>query len=215
MTFSPSHRLAFPTSSRWIVGKKVSRSYHRLYCTAGSLAPFTRQPCFFFSSLLESVISSFPSPRLFSPDTRQMDPLSVVGLIESSLGLALQFGSAAKTLNDIAGKYKNVKLATKFLAQNLDILQLTWSQICQWFEAHVDDGSLRDNDLVKRVRSFLETGTLVMEALVQDLLEYDVDNLNFAQRSKLIWNENTLQGHQVRIRDQILSMSLFLQAVKL
>ena len=144
-----------------------------------------------------------------------MDPISVVGLVESSLSLALQFGSAAKTLNDIAGKYKNAKLATKFLAQNLDILQLTWSQIGQWFEAHVDYGSLRDNDLVKRVRSFLETGTLVMGALEQDLLEYDVGNLNFAQRSKLIWNENTLQGHQIRIRDQTLSMSLFLQAVKL
>ena len=144
-----------------------------------------------------------------------MDPISVIGLVESSLSLALQFGSAAKALNDVAAKYKNVKLATKSLAQNLDILQLTWSQIGQWFEAHVDDGSLRDNDLVKRVRSFLETGTLVMEALEQDLLEYDVENLNFAQRSKLIWNENTLQGHQIRIRDQTLSMSLFLQAVKL
>ena len=51
-----------------------------------------------------------------------MDPVSFIGLIESSIGLALQFGSAAKTLSDLAGKYKNAKLAIKSLAQNLDIL---------------------------------------------------------------------------------------------
>ena len=144
-----------------------------------------------------------------------MDPISVVGIVESSLSLALQIGGAAKALNDVAGKYKNAKLAIKSLAQNLDILQLTWSQIAQWFEAHIVDGDLHDNDLIKRVRGFLETGIMVMEAFEQDLLAFDVESLNFTQRSKLIWNGSTLQGHQIRVRDQTLSMSLFLQAVKL
>lgn len=144
-----------------------------------------------------------------------MDPITLAGIVESSLGLALQFGSAAKSLRDIAGKYKNAKLTVQSLAQNLDILQLTWTQIGQWFEDYKQDRSLHDDDLVKRVNDFLDTGTLVMEALGQDLLAYDVENLNFTQRSKLIWNESALQGHQIRIRDQTLSMSLFLQAVKL
>lgn len=144
-----------------------------------------------------------------------MDPISAVGLVESSLGLALQFGSAAKALNDVASRYKNARLAIKSLAQNLDILQLTWTQIGHWFEAYAKDGTMGDNESVKRVQGFLETGTLVMEALEEDMRPYDAENLNFTQRSKLIWNENTLQGHQIRIRDQALSMSLFLQAVRL
>lgn len=144
-----------------------------------------------------------------------MDPISLAGIVESSLGLALQLGNAAKSLRDIAGKYKNAKLTVQSLAQNLDILQLTWTQIGQWFEDYKEDRNLHDCDLVKRVNDFLNTGTLVMEALGQDLLAYDVENLDFTQRSKLIWNESALQGHQVRIRDQTLSMSLFLQAVKL
>lgn len=144
-----------------------------------------------------------------------MDPISVAGLVESSLGLALQLGNAAKSLSDTAGKYKNATLTVQSMAQNLDILQLTWTQIGQWFEAYNEDGSLHDFDLVKRVKGFLDTGNLVMEAFEQDLLAYDVEKLNFTQRSKLIWNEGILQGHQIRIRDQTLSMSLFLQAVKL
>lgn len=144
-----------------------------------------------------------------------MDPISVAGIVESSLGLALQLGNVAKSLSDIAGKYKNSKLTVNSLAQNLDILQLTWTQIGQWFEIFAEDGTLCDDDLVMRVRNFLDTGAVVMEAFERDLLPYDVGSLNFVRRSKLIWNESILQGHQTRIRDQSLSMSLFLQAVKL
>ena len=144
-----------------------------------------------------------------------MDPLSIIGVVESSLALALQLATAAKSLGDIAGKYKNAKLTVKALAQNLDVLQLTWTQIGRWFEAYAEDEVLCDDDLVRRVTGFLETGTLVMEALEQDLLAYNVEKLNFKQRSKLIWNESTLEGHQIRIRDQTLSMNLFSQAMKL
>lgn len=144
-----------------------------------------------------------------------MDPLSIIGVVESSLALALQLATVAKSLGDIAGKYKNAKLTVKALAQNLDVLQLTWTQIGRWFEAYAEDEVLCDDDLIRRVKGFLETGTLVMEALEQDLLAYNVETLNFKQRSKLIWNESTLEGHQIRIRDQTLSMNLFLQAMKL
>ena len=144
-----------------------------------------------------------------------MDPISIAGIVESSIGLGLQLGNAARTISDIARRYKNAELTIKSLAQNLEILQLTWIQIGHWFEACTEDRNLCDHDLTKRVTGFLETGTLVMEALGKDLVAYDIENLNFAQRSKLIWNENIMQGHQIRIRDQTLTMSLFLQAVKL
>ena len=143
-----------------------------------------------------------------------MDPISAIGLVENSLGLALQFGTAAKALNDIAGKYKNAKLTVKSLTQNLDILQLAWTQIGEWYQEQFEK-SLHDDSLTRRVEGFLETGNLVMEALQHDLQAYNVDHLSFSKRSKLIWNETTLQGHKSRIQDQALSMSLFLQAVNL
>ena len=137
-----------------------------------------------------------------------------MGLVEGSLGLAVQFGSAAKALNDVAGKYKNAKLTTKSLAQNLDIFQLAWTQIGEWYQEQFAK-ILHDESLTKRVEGFLETGNLVMEALQHDLQAYNVDHLSFSKRSKLIWNETTIQGHKSRIQDQALSMSLFLQAVNL
>ena len=163
-----------------------------------------------------NLVSHHPAGLLSSPPKPlSMDPISIAGIVESSLGLGLQLGNVAKSLCDIAGKYRNAKLTLKSLAHNLEILRLTWKQIGQWFEAHAEDESLLDDDLIKQVNGFLETGTLVMDALERDLLAYDIKDLNFGQRSKLVWNEMTLQGHQVRIRDQTLSMSLFLQAVQL
>lgn len=141
-----------------------------------------------------------------------MDPVSFIGLIESSIGLALQFGSAAKTLNDLAGKYKNAKLTIKSLAQNLNILQLAWTQIGDWMKL-AENENVNDDSLTTRVQGFWETGILVMEALQHDLQAYDTDQLNILQRTKMIWNETSFQSHQNRIRDQALSMSLFLQAM--
>lgn len=144
-----------------------------------------------------------------------MDPISAVGLVESSLGLALQFCNAAKALNDVAGKYKNAGLTIRSLTQNLDILQLIWTQIGEWFQERGVEESLYDDSLTKRVEMFLETGNSVMGVLQHDLEAYNVNHLSFSKRSKFIWNETTLQGHQSRIRDQALSMTLFLQAVNL
>ena len=143
-----------------------------------------------------------------------MDLVSAVGLVQSSIGLALQFGKVAKTLNDVAYKYKNAKLAIKSLAQNLDILELAWTQIGEWFQGQSEDG-LHDDSLTRRVEGFLETGVLVIEALQHDLQAYNIDDIGFSQRTKFVWNEISLQAHRSRIRDQALSMSLFLQVVNL
>ena len=144
-----------------------------------------------------------------------MDPVSAVGIVQGSLGLALQFASAAKALNDVAGKFKNATLDIKSLAQNLDMLQLSWTEIGEWFQHRFEEEGLHDDSLRKRVEGFLENGTLVMEALQHDLHGYNVDHLSFIQRSKSIWNEVSLQGHQSRIRDYIISMNLFLITVQL
>lgn len=143
-----------------------------------------------------------------------MDLISAVGLVQSSIGLALQFGKVAKTLNDVADKYKNAKLAIKSLAQNLDILELAWTQIGEWFQGQSEDG-LHDDSLTKRVEGFLETGVLVIEALQHDLQAYNIEDIGFSQRTRFMWNEISLQAHRSRIRDQALSMSLFLQVVNL
>ena len=152
---------------------------------------------------VQSNIIDLASPRLSFLNDCKMDPASIVALVQSLFGLAVQVGSVAKTLNNFVGKFKHAELDIESLAQNLDILQYTWNKIGQWFDKKYTED---DDDCARLVRRSLEIGTQNMEALEQDLP---------TGRMKLFWNEKTLQGHQTRIRDQISHMSLILHYLSL
>ena len=61
-----------------------------------------------------------------------MDPVTLVGIVEGSISLAVQCGSVAKSLNDLAGQYKHAKLTVTTLVQNLEIMQFAWNRISLW-----------------------------------------------------------------------------------
>ena len=141
-----------------------------------------------------------------------MDPVTIVGLVEGSIGLVVKCGSVTKSLNSIVGQYKHAPLTLSSMVENLNMMQCAWDRIRVWSK----DYAFTDNDgLMSRLERFLETGLLVLDALEKDLKRYDSSKLTFRQRSRLLWNESTLQAHQTRIRDQAQSMGLLLQAVQL
>ena len=144
-----------------------------------------------------------------------MDPATIVGLVSSAVTLATVCGSAANDLKTLLSKYKNAKLAILSMVQGLDTMQLAWSGIGQWAENQTSHGLLEEDDFIGRLRRSLETGSLVMDALREELLIYKPSKMSLTKRTQLIWNEGTLRSHQERIRDQASSMTLLLQAINL
>ena len=144
-----------------------------------------------------------------------MDPVTLVGLVSSAVTLATICGSATKDLHTLGSKYKNAKLAILSMAQGLDTMQLAWSKISIWAQYQTPDGLLEEDDFIGRLRRSLETGSLVLDALKEELLIYKPLKMGFAQRTKAVWNEGALRSHQERIRDQASSMTLLLQAINL
>lgn len=144
-----------------------------------------------------------------------MDPATIVGLVSSALTLATICGSAAKDLNALISKYKNARLAILSMVQGLDIMELAWSRIGTWAEYQTPDGLLEEDDFIGRLRRSLETGSLILDALKEELLIYNLPKMGLTQRTKVVWNESTLRSHQERIRDQASSMTLLLQAIHL
>lgn len=124
--------------------------------------------------------------------------MTIVGIVEGSISLAVQCGSVAKSLNSLAGQYKYAKLTISTMVQNLDVMQFTWDRIGVWSR---DFMHMNDDALTQRLERFLETGSLVLDALEEDLKSYDVSRMTFAQCSRLVWNEGIIQAHQSRIRD--------------
>lgn len=101
------------------------------------------------------------------------------------------------------------------ITQYLDTMQYAWERIGAWTKSYEPDANVDDDGFVSRMARILETGTLVMEALEEDIAHFSDDDMAFGQRVKLIWDENTFLDHQSRIRDQAASMSLLLQAIQL
>lgn len=140
-----------------------------------------------------------------------MDPISLVGLIQGSIGLAAQCVTIVKTLNDMAGQFKQAKLTIMSLKQEVGTLELAWKRIAEWSPQDTD------LELLQQLDQSLECGTIVMSALQDDLLSYNAtaEKFGIRQRAKTAWNEKALLDHQARIRGQAQAMSLLLQVVKL
>ncbi|MCJ1459522.1 hypothetical protein MMC28_009901 [Mycoblastus sanguinarius] len=128
-----------------------------------------------------------------------MDPASIIALLEGSMSLALQCGSVAKTLNDVAERYRSTKMTIMSMAQSLDTMQLAWSRIKDWSQAqwYLLDTNLENDCFVQRLNRSLEIGKMVMDILQEDLRPYqnDADTLSFKQRSKAVCNQDALKNH--------------------
>ena len=144
-----------------------------------------------------------------------MDPVSIIGIVDASLSLALKCAGAVNKLNDVASKYKHAKLTILSITQNLDTMQFSWDRIGAWAEAYDPDRNTAEHDLFLRMARLLETGNLVMEALEEELSYFDTENATVNQKFRLLWNESALYAHQNRIRDQTASMTLLLQTTQL
>ncbi len=141
------------------------------------------------------------------------DPISIISLVEGSISLIVQCGSAIKSLNEIAAKYKQAELTLSSMIQEVDVIELAWKRIKDWFESYTNEAG--DVELLERLDKSLKCGTNVISALQDNLLDYGSKRLGLMQRSKLNWNENALRDHQYRIRGQVQAMSLLLQVIEL
>ena len=143
------------------------------------------------------------------------DPISVISLVEGSIGLVLQCGSVAKTLSDMIAKFRTAEVAITSLIQEVETIQFAWSRIKGWSEDHAEAAT--DSQFVQRLEKSLECGTLILSAIEQDLADYKdrADNASFVRRSKMAWNERAFLDHQHRVRGQVQAMTLLLQVSQL
>ena len=129
-----------------------------------------------------------------------VDPLSIVSVVEGSIGLALQCGSAAKALNNLIARFKNSELTIMAMVEEVETIKFAWTRIREWFEGQGNEAI--DDRFLERLSKSLRCGTLVISALVQDFADFDngTTTISFKKRSRMAWNERTLMDHQQRIR---------------
>ncbi|KAL2039091.1 hypothetical protein N7G274_008140 [Stereocaulon virgatum] len=140
-----------------------------------------------------------------------VDPLSIASAVESSVGLALQLGSAAKALNRLIARFKRSELTIMAMVEEVKTTNFAWTRIREWFKGQGNEAM--NDKFLERLGKSLRCDMLVISALVHDLA--DVDNgtttSSFKKRSRMAWNKRTLMDHQQHIRGQVQAMRLMLQ----
>ena len=143
------------------------------------------------------------------------DPISIISLVEGSLGLILQCASAAQRLHDIAEKYKNATVTALSMRNEIDTISVAWKRIKEWSQECGDEDTI-DSELLAHLYQSLEGGTFVVSALDHHLAKHTTSvSTRFIQRSKILWNESNLRDHQQRVRGQAIAVGLLLQTLQL
>ncbi|MCJ1398054.1 hypothetical protein MMC11_001251 [Xylographa trunciseda] len=145
-----------------------------------------------------------------------MDPITVLSIVSGSIALAAKCASVAQQLYDISAKFKQAELTIRAVGEECEIIRLAWTRIEKWVLGWADDAAA-DPELLHRLHRSIETGSMILSALEDNLLSIGgaPASNGIGWRSKIVWNENALAAHQQRIRGLVSSVHLLLDVVRL
>lgn len=145
-----------------------------------------------------------------------MDPASILGIVNDSIGLTMKIAKVTKGLYDLAKRYRDAELAILSIAEECELVRLAWRKIENWCRGWANTDSA-DMELLERLDRSLFVGMMIMSALEKDIqpIVESTESSGIIRRAKVLWNDDSFQTHQNRIRGQVGAMSLLLEAIKL
>ncbi|KAI4108582.1 MAG: hypothetical protein LQ345_007098, partial [Seirophora villosa] len=151
------------------------------------------------------------------------DPASIFSIVSGAAGLVLQLGNVINDLHNVCERYRLAQLTISSMRHNLTTVQWAWRRIKTILDGwEQDDEPLPDDtiELFAQLSRSLQGGSLVISALEDDLKRFQeipdpTRRTNPTQRARIVWNEQTLKDHQERIRDQVSSMTLVLEVMRM
>ncbi|KAL8958485.1 MAG: hypothetical protein Q9193_004471 [Seirophora villosa] len=109
------------------------------------------------------------------------------------------------------------------MRHNLTTVQWAWRRIKTILDGWEQDDEPLPDDTIEffaQLSRSLQGGSLVISALEDDLKRFQgipdpTRRTSPTQRARIVWNEQTLKDHQERIRDQVSSMTLVLEVMRM
>lgn len=146
-----------------------------------------------------------------------MDPVSAFGLFTGAVQVLQAIASTVSGLRQLTGKLREADLTIQSLIQELHCIRTALTSLKEWLHIHRNDRDDRksaelDHDLA-----------VAMEGCrtVMDILSYEVFELvqgveegsgfGFTTRMKVAWNDESMKGHQEKLRAQVQALQLLLQ----
>jgi 6-phosphogluconate dehydrogenase (decarboxylating) len=145
-----------------------------------------------------------------------MDPVSIIGLVNASIGLAIKVGQTVKDVQTISSQYKYAEVSIAALSNECRTFATVLKKIEVWLRI-VDSDVTHDELILEQLSSSLECGNIVLEAMNDDLLDFTKTWRKKSpwSKTKFLFNEGVFDAHQKRIGGQLQALSCLLQSMNL
>lgn len=146
-----------------------------------------------------------------------MDPVSAFGLISGGIQVVQIISQTAAGLATLRGKFNNADLTIRSLIGELTTIKSAITQLEDWARYNAR-GSPEHNEYNEDLGVALDGCRAIMEVLSEDVLsltrsaEGDTSTVGFRTRVRVVWNDEIMKDHQVRLHAQVLALQLLLQA---
>lgn len=121
--------------------------------------------------------------------------------------------STVHDLNQLYGKFKDADLTIQSLIQELSCISTALTGLKEWTRANSTDGPSSD-EYNRDLLVAMEGCRVVMEVVsfdVSHMVQGIHDFTGFRARLRIVWNEDTMRGHQEKLHAQVNALQLLLQ----
>jgi hypothetical protein len=98
----------------------------------------------------------------------RIDPASIIGLVNASIGLAIKVGQAAKDVQTTSSQYKYAEVSIAAFSNECRTFATVLKKIEVWLRI-VDSDVTHDELILEQLSSSLEYGNIVLKAFEADL----------------------------------------------
>ncbi len=148
-----------------------------------------------------------------------MDPVTAFGLFSGAIQVLQAIASTAGGLRQLTGKLREADFTIQSLIQELACIRTALTSLKEWLHIH-RNGSGRDgpkfSELHQDLAVAMDGCRVVMEVLSCEVFELvqsveESGGVNFRARMRIVWNDDTMRGHQEKLRAQVQALQLLLQ----
>lgn len=148
-----------------------------------------------------------------------MDPVTAFGLFSGAIQVLQAIASTVGGLRQLTGKLREADFTIQSLIQELACIRTALTSLKEWLRIH-RNGNGRDgtkfDELDQDLAVAMDGCRVIMEVLSYEVFELvqsaeESGAINFKTRMKIVWNEDTMRGHQEKLRAQVQALQLLLQ----
>lgn len=145
-----------------------------------------------------------------------MEPVSIVMMVNASLGIARSLVHTINELYELAESYETAALGIRTVATQCSSFKIAIERIHKWLQGQQNDPrSDLDNDFWDALKQNLDTGGMVIDDLNRRIDAYKKTPSKFWTRTKYLWNHGVISELQSQIQGLMSALGLLIHVIDL